>query len=227
MKYAVRKEMKYILSLETALDIQASIEKILHKDPYSEAYGYYTIRSQYYDSLLDNDLNDNLDGLLEKRKIRTRIYDVNSEKAKLEYKCKSGSDGVKKSLEIDREQAMELENGRFHSLINMDGDLASFLYQKMERGIYRPKAIIEYDRTAFVHPVSNTRITFDNRVRVATKTLGIFSKDLSFVPVTQGDSVVFEVKFNDFLIEPIEKLIRKHGLLEMANSKYTQSRFLI
>lgn len=226
MKYAARKEIKYVISLEMALYIRASIEQILHKDPYSEANGYYTIRSQYFDSLMDRDLNDNLDGLLEKRKIRTRIYDVGGEEAKLEYKCKSGSDGVKKSVTISREQAIELENGRFTSLANMDNELALFLYQKMERGIYRPKTIIEYDRTAFVHPVSNTRITFDYNVRVATQSLGIFSEKLSFVPMSEGDNVVFEVKYNDFLIEPIEKLIRKHGLQEMANSKYTQSRFV-
>ena len=224
MEAALRKEMKYIISRETALEIQKSLEGVLHQDIHSGGNGEYTIRSQYYDSFLDRDLQDNLDGLLEKRKIRIRVYDLNGDFAKLEYKCKSGSDGIKKVIPIKRSQAEAMEKGDFSFLAETNRELDLFLYQKMIQYVYRPKSIIEYERRAYTYPVSDTRITFDKDVRAATTPMGIFSKDLSFIPLMNGDFIVMEVKYNDFLIEPIKKLIKKHGLLETANSKYSQSR---
>lgn len=224
MEARLRKEMKYIISREMALEIQKSLEGVLQQDIYSGVNGEYTIRSQYYDSLIDRDLQDNLDGLLEKRKIRIRVYDLEGDSAKLEYKCKSGSDGIKKVISIKRSQAEAIEQGDFSFLAETNRELDLFLYQKMTQYVYRPKSIIEYERRAYIYPVSDTRITFDREIRTATTSLGVFSKDLSFVPLMSGDSIVMEVKYNDFLIEPIKKLVKKHGLLETANSKYSQSR---
>lgn len=224
MNQLLRKEVKYVIGAETALSLQASLEGMLHKDSNAGPGGVYTVRSQYFDSFIDRDLMDNLDGLMEKRKIRTRVYNLDGDTAKLEYKCKSGSDGLKKVINITREQAVRLEQGDVSFLRETDDEFSLFLYQKMEQYIYRPKSIIEYDRTAFTYPVSDTRITFDRNVRVATSPVGIFRKDASFIPLTDEDSVVFEVKYNDFLIEPIKEQIKRVGLLEMANSKYSQAR---
>lgn len=224
MKQALRKEMKYILSAEKALEIQSSLEGVLQRDAFSGPDGTYTIRSQYYDSLIDSDLQDNLDGVEEKRKIRARIYSTDDVKAKLEYKCKSGSDGTKYVVNMSREQAALLEQGDFSWLMNNSDELSHFLYQKMIQNIYRPKTIIEYDRTAYTYPTSDTRITFDRDIRTATTRIGLFSKDLTFNPLMYGDIVVFEVKYNDFLIEPIKRIISRHGLLETSNSKYSQAR---
>ena len=131
MEARLRKEMKYIISREMALEIQKSLEGVLQQDIYSGVNGEYTIRSQYYDSLIDRDLQDNLDGLLEKRKIRIRVYDLEGDSAKLEYKCKSGSDGIKKVISIKRSQAEAIEQGDFSFLAETNRELDLFLYQKM------------------------------------------------------------------------------------------------
>ncbi|MCR5100760.1 MAG: polyphosphate polymerase domain-containing protein [Butyrivibrio sp.] len=224
MNTSLRKEIKYVLSLEQALKLRRYLEQFLHKDENSGENGIYRIRSQYYDSMFDRDLQDNLDGVLEKRKIRIRIYDTSSETAKLEYKCKSGSDGVKKVITISRDEVVMMENGNYNFLSERDDELAIFLHQKMISGIYRPKVIIEYERVAFTYPVSNTRITFDYNVKKATSSIGILSDDLSFLPVGCGDRVVLEIKYNDFLIEPIERAVRDINMMMTANSKYSMSR---
>lgn len=224
MEAVWRKERKYVITGETALEIQRSLQGVLQPDPFGGADGEYTVRSQYYDSLLDRDLQDNLDGLMEKRKIRIRVYDLDGDLARLEYKCKSGENGSKEVLTIHRKQAEAMEQGELSFLAETGGETELFLYQKMTQHIYRPKSIVAYERRAYTCPVGGTRITFDRGIRAATSQLGVFSKELSFVPLMSGELIVMEVKYRDLLIEPVQKLLGKYGLSETANSKYTLSR---
>lgn len=224
MGTAWRQEKKYVVSLETALAVQSSLELILRRDPFCRPDGEYTVRSQYYDSLLDRDLHDNLDGLMEKRKIRIRVYDTGCDRAKLEYKCKSGNKGTKKVISIRRSQAEAMERGDFSFLAETGGEPELFLYQKMMQGSYRPKTIVEYERRAYICPGDDTRVTFDRNIRTAVTQQGIFSGNLSFVPSADPESVVLEVKFRDALIEPVSALLKKHGLRETACSKYALAR---
>ena len=69
METVFRKEIKYLISRRTALWLQQRLDPIMERDSHGDQ-GQYFIRSQYYDSLDDRDLWDNLDGLYEKRKIR-------------------------------------------------------------------------------------------------------------------------------------------------------------
>ena len=96
-----RKEQKYIIKEETYLRIQSLLEAVMKPDKFG-VDGNYMVRSQYYDSMTNADLKDNLDGVLEKRKIRVRIYSPEALSAKLEYKCKNGSDGVKYSITLTK-----------------------------------------------------------------------------------------------------------------------------
>ena len=99
METVFRKEIKYLISRREAMILQQKLDGIMERDIHGEN-GSYFIRSQYYDSIDDQDLWDNLDGVYEKRKIRLRIYSLSALSAKLEFKCKNGSDGVKYSLPV-------------------------------------------------------------------------------------------------------------------------------
>lgn len=224
MGTAWRQERKYMVSRETALALQSSLELILRRDPFCRPDGEYTVRSQYYDSLFDRELQDNLDGLLEKRKLRIRIYDTDSDRARLEYKCRSGSRGIKKVIPIGRGQAEAMERGDFSFLAETGREPELFLYQRLMQGIYRPKVIVEYERRAYTYPAGNTRVTFDRDIRTAVTQQGIFSEDLSFVPSADPEFIVMEVKFRDALPEPVRELLEKHGLRETAHSKYALAR---
>lgn len=218
-----RKEMKYIIPLELFFRLQKQLDGVMKRDIYGED-GTYKVRSQYYDSLMDQDLGDNLSGVMEKRKIRLRVYTAEDERVKLEYKCKSGSDGVKYSLSISREEAKQMEQGRYEFLLERGEKLALQLYHRLVCGGYQPKSLIEYDRTAFAYPVSDVRVTFDHRVRACASPYGFLEKDPFFVTVMEEDVGVLEVKYNDFLPSPIKTIIKGVDGQVQASSKYSRAR---
>ena len=101
METVFRKEIKYLIDRKSSIILQQKLDTIMERDIHGEN-GRYFIRSQYYDSIDDRDLWDNLDGIYEKRKIRLRIYSLSDTTVKLEFKCKNGVDGVKYSIPISR-----------------------------------------------------------------------------------------------------------------------------
>lgn len=218
-----RKEIKYVIPLEFFFQLQKQLDEIMKRDIYGEN-GTYKVRSQYYDSMMNQDLQDNLSGVMEKRKIRLRVYSPEDERVKLEYKCKSGSDGVKYSLSISREETLQMEEGRYEFLLDRQEPLAQQLYHRLLCGGYQPKSLIEYDRTAFAYPVSDVRITFDYRVRAAASPYGILEKEPFFSPVSDADSGVLEVKYNDFLPAHIKNIIKDVDNQAEASSKYSRAR---
>lgn len=223
MNTVFRKEIKYVIPVEQYQKLVPQLDACMKRDPNGKN-GTYTVRSQYFDSLSDQDLQDNLSGLEEKRKIRIRIYSPEADWAKLEYKCKSGSDGVKYSMKLTREEAELMERHRYGFLLTREEPLAKQLYSKMLHGAYRPKAIVEYQRTAFLYPVSDVRITFDHRIKAGVTPYGLFKKDGATVSLMNEDVGVLEVKYNDFLPAHIKAIVQQIDHLAEASSKYSKSR---
>ena len=60
METVFRKEIKYLISRGEAMILQQKLDSIMERDIHGEN-GRYFIRSQYYDSIDDQDLWDNLD----------------------------------------------------------------------------------------------------------------------------------------------------------------------
>ena len=222
MDTVFRKEIKYILPRGPAIRLQKKLEKVMQRDQHGD-HGNYFIRSQYYDSLYDRDLLDNLDGLYEKRKIRLRIYSLSSDTAKLEYKCKNGSDGVKYSLTIPREEAMRMEQGDVSFLLGYDNELALRLYMRMPEGAYRPKTIIDYHRLAFAYPAGDVRITFDTDIRGSAYAYGLF-EDINTDALSNTEQILMEVKYTGFLPDEISWILKEADHLSTSNSKYSAAR---
>lgn len=223
MRTVFRKEIKYVISKIDFLRLTKHLDALLQRDV-NGVNGTYIVRSQYYDSLGDRDLYDNLDGVMEKRKIRVRIYSPDDQYAKLEYKCKSNTDGKKYSLNITKEEALDMEKRKYGFLLNYEEPLAKTLYVKLMQGGYMPKTIVEYKRTAYLHTVSDVRITFDTDIKAAAVPYGIFSKDLSYIPLIEGDRGVLEVKYNDFIPSTLKQVIQEINCLPEASSKYSKAR---
>lgn len=223
MKTVFRKELKYKVPLSDFSMMEPQIRAVFDPDEHGED-GVYAVRSLYFDSALDQDLHDNLDGAMEKRKIRIRIYSPHDEKAKLEYKCKSGSDGVKYSLTLTRQEAMEMENHRYECLHGKYEDLAMFLYLKMQRYLYRPKTIVEYKRRAYSFPMNNIRLTFDYEIRGSDSPYGLFNERPFLRPVFPEGMGILELKYDEFIPTPIRKLMERCDVIQTSYSKYTAAR---
>lgn len=223
MQTVYRKEIKYVIPREKFAEIVKDLELLMTRDSHGQN-GTYIVRSQYYDSLADQDLCDNLAGIMEKRKIRLRIYAPEDRNVKLEYKCKSGTDGVKYSMMISREEAMLMENHRYEFLLHHEEALAPRLYARLTEGVYRPRTIVEYRRTAFVCPISDTRITYDHRIQGSSNPYGLFQEKPFYIPLLQEDMGILEVKYNDFLPPQLKAAVSRIDSLAEASSKYSKAR---
>lgn len=219
----LREEKKYRISLGTATYIRSKLENVLQGDSFNGSNAYL-VRSLYFDSISDKDYFDKQIGTDYHKKIRIRIYDPKSTKAKLELKEKSGSMQRKRSLSICKEDAIELINRNYEVLKNYEEDLANELYMIMSTDLYVPRCIVEYDRIAFGVTENNTRITIDSRVRSNEGNFDLFSENLQTYPVMHNDDVILEVKYNNFLLSYVKDVIKCINKIEMSASKYCMAR---
>ena len=220
---AVRLEQKYVISVFTFLAIRKQFEALMFSDKYSGSEGY-KVRSLYFDSILDTDLHDSLDGVLTKGKIRLRIYGHDDQQVKLEYKRKHGTDGFKHVLKLTRKQARDMINGDYSFLPGIDDPLALKLYTRMIEGSYRPVSLIEYNRRAYTYPVNNVRVTFDSDIRTSCVPDAFFDEYPALFPMGDVDKGVLEVKYENFLPSIVKDLIHIVDRIHEAYSKYMYSR---
>lgn len=218
-----RREIKYIISVQEFYRLRNYLESYLRPDEHSGETGY-TVRSLYFDAYNDRDLFDVLDGLMEKRKIRLRIYSIDSLSAKLEYKCKSGDIGRKMKLTISREEALRMIDGDYSFLLEKKDSLAIKLYSRLKTGGYRPKIIVDYNRLAYVYTPNDIRITFDSNINASLITSGFFDQSLAWIPIMKPGIGVLEVKYNGFLLGHLKKAIELIDTLPTSSSKYANSR---
>ncbi len=130
-----RKEIKYALSQVDFLRLRKTLENYMEYDTFSGINGY-KVRSLYFDSIDDRDLYDKLDGTMEKRKVRLRIYSYDAPTANLEYKCKSGSDSIKRKLKITRAEAQMMINCDYDFCCSMRSFGQNFTHAFIDRRLF-------------------------------------------------------------------------------------------
>jgi hypothetical protein len=223
MVEVLRREEKYPLSLIDMSRYKAQFSAILTTDKFSQN-GSYMVRSLYFDTPDDRDFFDKLKEQNLRRKIRLRIYSPYDTKAKLELKQKENIFQKKRSLTISREDAVELINSNYSVLLKYDDDFAREIYSIMCMYAYKPKSIVEYQRYALMAKENNIRLTFDSEIRATESSFDLFSENLPLNPVFPKDKVVFEVKYDKFLLGYISNIVSTINVKNITSSKYCLSR---
>lgn len=217
----VRTEKKYYLPAVRQSPLLSALSMHMKPDHHSGENGYL-VRSLYFDSLFDQDLQDKIDGLELRKKIRLRLYDPQQRQVKLEIKQKQGAAQQKHSMWISRELAQQLICGTYGGLLETGSSLGTELYTLLECGLYRPKCLVEYDRMAFWDETNDTRVTLDSGLRVSRDVQSFFSDAPNFVPVFAG--TILEVKYNRFLLSFVKNIVNRANASETAISKYVMCR---
>jgi len=225
MENSGRKELKYVITTSDYARLKSKLAAYLRADKHMRS-GFYEVRSLYFDTFDDVDLFDSIFGNNEKSKIRLRIYPPEMAFINLELKEKSGSDGFKASVDMTREEAGSLLKSRYSFLLKKQSPEAIRIYTRLASGGYFPKSIVEYKRSAFYLPVSDTRITFDYDVGVSPIPSLFFNKKILTTAVSERNIGVLEIKYNDFLLGALKDVLKNIDNLNEANSKYMQSRLL-
>lgn len=218
----LRKEIKYTISPYTERILSTRLESIMDKDIHNNDYGYM-VRSLYFDTMDNQDFFDKSDGIEYRKKIRLRIYDVNSNSAKLELKEKQNTVQRKRSLLVDRQEAMALINRNYECLLDK-GDFGKELYTIMMAEHYRPVCVVQYQRRAFICKTNDIRITLDRQLMSNEGNFNLFDEKMQLYPVDLSGNVTLEVKFNHFLLSYIKDIISITDKISTSSSKYCRSR---
>lgn len=223
MRTVLREEKKYLITYENYISSNHYLSKVLHPDIHNGINGYM-IRSLYFDTLNSDDFYNKVDGLELRRKIRLRIYDPDDNYAYLELKQKQGNYQKKESLKLTKEEAIRLIHLDYDVLLTKNDKFASEMYTIMSREHYVPKAINQYRRKAYVLEENSTRITFDSDIRGTETSFDLFDKNLLLNPIFDQNHVVFEVKYNGFLLSYVKDLINSIDRIQTPVSKYCLAR---
>ena len=223
MNEVLRQEKKFLIGLPDYYYHSGNLAKFMLEDPHNRGDGY-PIRSLYFDSLDDRDFQEKLDGLSIRRKIRLRCYGPDSPFALLEVKQKEGAMQKKRSLRLPREEAVRLTQGDYSGLLACPEPLAQECYAVMNLHCYRPRAVVEYRRRAFIAKENKIRVTFDHHIIATESNFNIFDGSLCQYPVQDQSLVVLEVKYNGFLLSYIKDMLSGSANGELSVSKYCLSR---
>lgn len=223
MNEVLRKEKKYLINSIQVNKLSMMLANVLHEDEHNKNDGY-SIRSLYFDSIDDRDYQDKEDGVEVRRKIRLRCYGSNAEYAMLEMKQKQGDNQKKRSLKMEKEDAKELIRGNYGILLKYSNPFASECYALMNMECYKPKAVLEYKRKAYIAKENNIRITIDSNIIATESCFDIFSDNLLQNSVYNPYLAVLEVKYNGFLLSYIKDVINNCNEIQTSVSKYILSR---
>jgi len=187
----------------------------------------YQIRSLYFDDYDDSFMGENEAGVDQRQKYRIRIYDTKGEVIHLEIKEKNRGLTKKTSCSLTLDECRRIMDGRPPVGIDSRKPL-NMLKIQMQSRLLRPKVIIAYERTAFVHPSGNVRITFDRNIEASRYCDEFFEERPSgMVPVLPARLHVLEVKYDEILPDVIAKQLEIGKLRQTAFSKYYLGRLAI
>ncbi len=223
MNEVLRQEKKYLMTAADSRKLGARLRNVMAEDVHNGADGY-RIRSLYFDTINDEDYQEKVDGVELRRKIRLRNYDPGADFAMLEMKQKEGSYQKKRSLRVSRKDAQRLIWGDYTPLLGYGEPFAAECYALMSRKCYRPKAVVEYRRQAYIAKENRIRITIDSNIIATEACFDIFSPNLPQYPVLDPYNAVLEVKYNGFLLSYIKDVVSQANRSEFSVSKYCLSR---
>lgn len=223
MNEVLRQEKKYLITLARFYQLSHMLSQVLRMDKHSGSEGY-SIRSLYYDTLEEKDFVEKEDGVELRRKIRLRNYGPDMPFAMLEMKQKQGSNQKKRSLRVSREDGAALCKGHYGALLRYADPFAAECYAIMNTQCYLPKAVVEYQRKAFIAKENQIRVTFDHHIKGTESNCNIFSRNLLQYPLLDPYLVVLEVKYNGFLLDYIKDMLGGLDSSELSVGKYSISR---
>lgn len=218
-----RHELKFFVS-ETELEIIKYRLKLLMRQDVHQKKGSYIVRSLYFDDFYNSCMQENEDGTDNRKKYRIRVYDGDLGVIKLEKKMKCRSMTRKVSQRISREDCLSYMSGRPPGLSAESSELEKEIYGEMRTRGMHPVCIVEYERTAFVEPKGNVRITFDKNISGNEKINGFLDKKVQEIPLLPKGSHILEVKYDEMLPDYIAWALEIGTLQRTSFSKYFYAR---
>lgn len=219
-----RHELKFFINVSDYFAIKNRIKHITFIDKNADSYGSYHIRSLYFDNFNDKALLEKINGYSRREKFRIRYYNDNFDFIRLEKKSKVNGLCTKFSAPLTKEQCEKILNNDINWMLNSDKSLIQELYFKMKSQMLRPKTVVDYTREAYIYKPGNVRITIDSNVRTGICSQDMFNTALPTMKIPNNDTIILEVKFDEFLPDIIKDTIQTNTRKATSISKYASSR---
>ncbi len=219
-----RNEWKYQCHEKTLFTVMERLKGVLPVDDHGDN-GSYVIRSLYFDDPQGTFARDTEIGITKRYKYRIRYYGDDTGTLKLEKKEKLHGRCHKESCSISTEDFEKICNGDYMDVFwSTDSQVLKEFCMKAVTMCLSPKVIVEYDRTAFVGPIHNIRITADRNISASGDVESFLQGDYLKTPILPKDQHVLEVKFDSVLPSTVKRLVSDDRLIQISFSKYYLSR---
>lgn len=220
MEKNYRHEYKYLISRASAELLRRRLPHFMKRDSHAGPTGQYTIRSLYFDDLKFEAFYEKVSGIDNRTKYRIRCYNYSDTFFKLEKKEKKGHLTRKTAQTVTLADVQNLQE----SPLKVCPDHTKGLVEELRllsicKGT-KAMVLVDYDRTPFVCPSGNTRITLDENLRTLPYHKNIFASSHAMTPALDPDQVILEVKFDDYLPGYLSDVLADIPKAPMAISKF-------
>jgi hypothetical protein len=200
------------------------LDNLFPLDTNSGAYGYYRVRSIYFDNIYDKALREKIDGVSRREKFRIRLYNHDTSFIKLEKKAKIAGLGRKETATVSSTQVEKILCGDIDWMATSDKRLLREFYSKIILQQLRPSTIVDYRREAYIFVPGNVRITLDSDIRTALGNTDFLNFDTPLIKADNSSYAVLEVKYDEFVPEIVCLAVGLESRRRGAYSKYALSR---
>ncbi len=218
-----RHELKFLVSYAEYLTLKSRFHAVLDYDRNAGKDGYF-IRSIYFDDVNESAYYDKTAGLCDRVKYRLRAYNNNPDYIVLECKKKHNKFVNKNSAVITPDICRSLIESDFSMIENRDEPVCREIIMAYRDSGIKASVTVDYHREAYVYPVSNLRVTFDKELHAAGMSgFNMFYEDGNpeiTLPVYLNNSVIVEVKYDDYLPEYIRNMLPSFMGVPLPISKY-------
>ena len=215
-----RTEHKYYLHIHDYASLHHRVSSLLMLDRHSTSSEGYNIRSLYFDSPHSHALQDKNNGVFKRDKYRIRAYNGSDSVISVERKSKFGDYVRKESARITRGEYDAILHGDYDCLIRKDEVLLNEFYAALASRNFRPSAIVDYWRAAYVYELGNVRITFDKKLSAGTNSYDLFDPNLVLKEAIEVPRTILEVKFDSYLPDHIRRIVQPDNHIRSSISKY-------
>ncbi|MCR5399702.1 MAG: polyphosphate polymerase domain-containing protein [Lachnospiraceae bacterium] len=221
-----RHELKYAVSRGEYEAMKKRLRLIMRSDPHTGPDGTYLIRSIYFDNADDKALREKEDGVSRREKFRIRYYNDDLSFITLEKKMKIDSLCLKYDAPITEAECRKIISGDTDFMKDHPDEVVKELYAKMRYQGLRPKVLVSYLREPYIYAAGNVRVTFDSQIRTSLFDSDYLDVKTNISATEKPTHMLLEVKYDAFLPEIIQKLIRAGNIRQQAFSKYGACRRL-
>ena len=220
-----RHELKYAIPYSEYPALRSRLRAVMTPDPHVSADGTYRIRSIYFDNSDDKALKEKVDGIQKREKFRIRYYNDDFSFITLEKKMKIDDLCLKCDTRISEEECRRILNGDTGFLKDHPGELCRELYAKMIYQRLRPRVLVSYLREPYIYRAGNVRVTLDSQIRTSLFSQRFLTENVSDICATDTPrDMLLEVKYDAFIPEIVQDMIRIPMLRQQAFSKYGACR---